>query len=331
MESLYITDNGLVLKRRCGRIVAKKSGKSICEYRINRLRRLVIFGNNQVTTDLLSYLAKHGIDVSYLTARGRLKFHLVSPHSRNIFLRIAQFENFKDESFCLRLAQAIVRTKIRNQRAILMRYKPYREPGTLDRSAVILDEYARRSLEANSLDQLRGFEGNATKKYFKTYGSLIKSDFTFTGRKYHPPPDPVNALLSFGYTLVTNELVGLLEAHGFDPFIGFFHKLRYGRVSLATDLVEQFRAPVIDRLVLYLINKKVMSPRDFQRTDNGRIQMTRSALKTYLANYEQFVSSHFKDKHLSRRMNFRKIFKQQVRMLEGLLLHNAEYTPYLFY
>ncbi len=331
METIYITGNGLQLKRRSRRIILKKSGKVVGEHPIHRLKRVVIFGNNQATTDLLSHLAKQGIDVAYLTTRGRLKFRIVSTHSKNIYLRLAQYQKFRDEEFCLSLARSLVKSKVKNQRTLMRRYKPYHGQELLAKGITQLNLYAKKPDTSSSFETLRGIEGNASKVYFDMFSLLVKKGFSFSGRKYHPSPDPVNALLSFGYTLVTNELAGLLEAHGFDPLLGFYHKIQYGRVSLAVDLVEQFRAPIIDRLVLYLINKRVIKPEDFENDKEHGVRMSNRAIKAYLGNYDQFVTSSFRDKLSSIRTNYRSIFKQQVLRLEKCLLNNEVFVPYFFY
>lgn len=177
-----------------------------------------------------------------------------------------------------------------------------------------------------------GAEGYASTVYFKAFGELIRGDFKFEKRDYYPPPDPVNALLSFGYMLVFNELSSILEAFGFDIFIGFPHSTKYGRESLATDMIEEFRSPVVDRLVLYLINLGVIKPTNFTPTDGGKgVRMDEKTKNAYLKNYEKFMTASFVDSKTRERTTFRDIIRKNVIQLEKCLLNNEEYKAFVFY
>lgn len=176
-----------------------------------------------------------------------------------------------------------------------------------------------------------GAEGYASTVYFKAFGELIRGDFKFEKRDYYPPPDPVNALLSFGYMLVFNELSSILEAFGFDIYLGFLHSTRYGRESLATDMIEELRSPVVDRLVLYLINLGVIKPTSFTPTDGKGVRMDENAKKAYLKNYEKFMTASFIDYKTRERTTFRDIIRKNALQLEKCLLNNEEYKAFVFY
>ncbi len=167
--------------------------------------------------------------------------------------------------------------------------------------------------------------------FFRAYGKLIRGDFEFVKREYYPAPDPVNAMLSFGYMLIFNELNGLLEAFGFDMYLGFLHSVRYGRASLASDLVEELRSPVVDRLVIYLINLDVIKPSQFAATEKRGMRMDEKALKAYLKNYEKFMTAPFKDNITREYTTYRRVIQQRVEITEKVLLDNADYRPYIFY
>ena len=331
METLYLIDNGLYLKRRSQRIVVKKDGKNLREYHIHGLKRIVVFGNNQLTTELLRTLAAKGVDVAFLSGRSRYKFRLVSENSKNVYLRVAQNDRYRNDTFRLELARTLVRAKIRNQRALLVRYRRYRKDDGLHAVLARLKQLGTDAQSGADLDKTRGYEGIASRMYFAAFGLLLKHGFVFEKRLYRPSPDPVNAMLSFGYTLVTNELLGLLEAHGFDVHIGFLHGLRYGRASLATDLVEEFRAPLVDRLVLYLVNKGVVRVEHFHLSPKGEMRMKERTLKNFLKNYERFITAPFKEPGAERKTDFRSIFRRQVRRMEATLLDGRNYKPYAFY
>lgn len=332
MHTLYVIDQGLQLKKKSNRIVLKKEGKVEEEIPILDLKRILIFGNNQLSTELMRYLAGKGIEVAFLSTGGRFKFRLVPETSKNIFLRLAQHEHYRDGNFRLRFSQAVVAAKLKNQRSLLLRYQRNQPQVDLQETSDTLLSYAEEVREKLDLDEIRGVEGIGARVYFESFARFLLGGFTFARREYYPAPDPVNALLSFGYMLIFNEMSSLAEAVGFDVFLGFLHDTRYGRASLATDLMEELRSPVVDRLVLYLTNKGVIKPDQFTRTEGRKgVVMNDSALKSYLANYEKFMETSFQDGRTKKNVNFRGILREKVLDLERTLLHNAEYQPYLYF
>lgn len=330
IKTLYITKNGLFLKKRSNRIIVRRGKETIQEIPFLDLKRIVIFGHTQVSTQLLKSLSEKGIDVAFLTGNGRFKFRIVPETSKNIYLRMAQHDRHRDQTFKLRLGKILVQSKIRNQRGLLLRSRRNRPDVFLDDEITALGKWEKKVDAKENVEKIMGLEGIASKTYFQAYGKLLKNEFVFTKRAYHPPPDPVNALLSFGYMLLFNELNGLIEACGFDPYLGFLHSSRYGRASLATDLIEELRSPVIDRLTLYLINKNMIKLNQFNPEDNG-VRMDDNARNGYLKNYEKFMTASFIDARTRKRMHFRKIIKDRVQKLENCLLNKEEYQPYVFY
>jgi len=242
-------------------------------------------GPVQFSTQALALLLDHGIDVSFLTSRGRLRGSLVSGQSRNVYLRLAQFDRWKNPEFRVAFSRYIVTAKLTAQERLIDRYRRNHpdqvEEGAQERIRQIIEKIAT----AESVETLQGLEGAAAATYYRQFGRMLKA-VPFPGRKKHPSTDPANALLSLGYVLLGNEIAALLEARGFDPGIGFLHGLRYGRSSLALDVVEVFRQPVIDRLTLRLLNRRQLSPQDFEGGEAG-LRLNPEALKSYLALYEE--------------------------------------------
>lgn len=332
METIYLTDNGLQLKRKSNRIVLKKDGKIVEEIPILDLKRILIFGNNQMSTELMRYLAGKGIEVAFLSSTGRFKFRIVPETSKNIYLRMAQHDRYREKEFRVSMSRTIVRAKLKNQRSLLVRYQRNRPEVDLKRSLAALKGFIHQTEEMDSVERLMGIEGIGSKAYFEAYGKLVGGGFEFTKREYYPAPDPVNALLSFGYMLLFNELSSLLEACGFDIFLGFLHSTRYGRASLSTDLIEDLRSPLIDRLVLYLINKGTIKPAQFVQVEGKKgVRMDDAARKTYLSNYEKFMTAHFQDPATAKRKDYRGILREKVMGLERSVLNRAEYRPYAYY
>lgn len=330
MQTIYITENGIQLKKRSNRIAVKKGGKIVKEIRTTDLKRILIFGNNQITSELMRFLAGKGIEAAFLSTRGKFQYRLVPELPKNAFLRIAQHDRFKDENFKVRFCKSIVHGKITNQRIVLIRYNRNRPGVDLSNEIESLKNSIQRVEEMKTVDQLRGVEGNASKIYFKSYGKLLLNGFEFKKRIYHPPPDPVNAMLGFGYMLVFNELSSLLEAFGFDVYTGFMHGISYGRKSLASDVIEELRSPITERLVLYLINKGMIKTTQFSFVDNG-VKMDDQSRNNFLANYESFMTGSFLDSKTRTSKNFRQILRERVEALEEVIINGSNYRPFLLY
>lgn len=329
MKTLYVTENGLQLKKRSNRIVIKKGGKITREIRTNELKRVLIFGNTQITTELMRFLAGKGVEVAFLSTYGKFRYRLVPEMTKNIYLRMAQHDRYRDQEFRKGFAREIVKAKIKNQRVFLIRYQ--RNRSDLDFSKEI-DELKKSMVQADTMKtihQIMGVEGNAGRIYFQCYGKLLLNGFTFQKREYHPPPDPVNAMLGFGYMLVFNEISSLLEASGFDVYLGYLHDLKYGRKSLVSDLVEELRSPITDRLVLYLINKGIVNPSQFTTHAKG-VKMDDAARKHFLANYENFMTAEFQDAN-RKTTSFREVIRQQVKAFEDVVINSTTYKAFTLY
>lgn len=255
-----------------------------------QIERVLVFGNAQVTTQVVALLLRHGIHVSFFSAAGKYRGQLTSPESGNVFLRLAQHARFGDGEFRLSLAKELVQVKVRDARSLVRRFaRNHPEHAeAMDQAASALDDAPARVAAAKRIDELRGVEGAAAAAYFKAFGTMVRLPFVFGWRSKHPAHNEVNALLNLGYTLLSGEVASRLEAAGFDPRIGYYHGVRYGRSSLALDLVEAHRVAVIDRLTLSILNRRMLSLQDFEDKGAGAgTRMTRPALRRYLSLYEE--------------------------------------------
>lgn len=256
MATLYVTEQGAVLRKTGERLVVEKDRTVLLEVPCRKLDAVLIYGNVQVTTQALAELLEHGVELALLSAGGKLRCQLTPPKARNVPLRMRQYEVAASEAACLPLARELVRGKIANQAAVLRRFR-VNHPEAVDAGDVAELERAAAGVDrAASLEILRGIEGAAAARHFRALAGMVPPELRFEGRSRRPPRDPVNALLSLGYVLAGNELQSLLDAMGFDPYLGFFHRLDYGRPSLALDLVKEFRAALVDRFVTGLFNRR---------------------------------------------------------------------------
>ena len=328
MANLYVTEQGSHIRKTGDRIIVEKDTETLLDLPCSKIDSVLIFGNVQFTTQMVHELFEHGIEMALLTRSGRLVGQLTSPVTKNIELRMAQFRSYEDNEFRIDISRRIVKGKIGNCLA-LMRGFSYNHPDTDLSSAA---ERIKNSLSgidgADSIDALMGIEGSAARIYFGSFGRMILCDLAFPGRVKHPATDPVNALLSFGYTLVFNEIASLLDGLGFDPYLGFFHSVDYGRKSLASDLVEEFRASV-DRFTLYLLNNRMIGENDFYTNPKGGGKyLVRDAMKRYFAEYERNINRELVHPAGGATTSLRKCFRGQAERLAAHIRGGDTYEPF---
>jgi len=331
MAFVYLTEQGSVVKKTGERLIVEKDDQVLLDVECFKIEAVLIFGNIQVTAQALSEMLEQGIQCSFLTQHGKLKGALTPPNSKNIVLRMAQYEKSHDPAFCLTVSRAIVQGKIQNSLEVLRRFLYNHPEADLRREAERLEEYVKEAEGRPTLDSLRGLEGMASREYFAGLGKMILSEMKFPGRRRRPATDPVNALLSFGYTLVGNELHSLLNAMGFDPYLGFYHQVEYGRPSLALDILEEFRQPVVDRLTLTLVNKRILKEEDFQEDEEtGAFSLKPSGMKTYFQHYESWLNEEFHHAQSGEMSSFRKSLRKQAEAMARTISKGEPYRAFYF-
>jgi len=329
MANLYITEQNSILRKTGDRLLVQKDDEVLLDVQCHKIDAVLIFGNVQFTTQAVNELFEHGIELAILSRTGRLKGQITSPVTKNISLRINQFHKYNDEAFKLKLSQQIVAGKITNCLQLIRSFAYNHPEVELGRYQGGLQESMGRVAEADRPDQLLGFEGGAARDYFEAFGRMVLGEFNFPGRKKRPPTDPVNSLLSFGYTMVFNEISSLLDGLGFDPYLGYLHKPDYGRPSLASDLIEEFRAPVADRLTLNLVNNRILQPHDFHSNPKGGgVYLNKDAMKRYFAEYEKMLNTEFLHPQTGENTTLRKCFRIQAERLAATIQKDTEYVPF---
>jgi CRISPR-associated protein Cas1 len=294
---LYLTEQGAVLRKSGDRFLVEKDDQVELDLPYHKLESVLIFGNVQVTTQAMAELLDKGITVGLFSRQGRFRGSLDPPRGKNVLLRLAQFEAYKDEPRALQIARATVQAKISNGLEVLDRYASRQaQPEGFAAARTTLAAALEAAGAAQNVPGLLGIEGTAAHAQFNTLMLFNRSPFKWPGRVRHPATDPLNALLSLSYTLLMNELSGLLSGLGLDPYLGYLHQIDYGRPSLALDLLEPFRHPVADRLVLMGVNKGMFQPDDFQKavsreTAEGEqgLYLAAEAMKRYFAQYEHWM------------------------------------------
>jgi CRISPR-associated protein Cas1 len=292
LNTLYVFTAGSYLRRDHQTVVVEVEKQVKLSLPIHHLDAIAAFGPVMVSPGLIELCLEAGVALTYLSESGRLIGRVDAPRSGNVLLRREQFRRADQAEACAGLARSFVAGKIHNARNALLRAARESDSAEdvdeLNSAAARLGEHVAALASASTTDSVRGREGDSARVYFAAFPRMIRhnrSALGMNGRSRRPPLDPVNALLSFTYALMTHDCVAALTAAGLDPDVGFLHVDRPGRPSLALDLVEEFRTLVADRLVLALLNRRQIGPSDFVRRDGGAVEMSVDARKTLVQAY----------------------------------------------
>ncbi|NWO04591.1 MAG: type I-C CRISPR-associated endonuclease Cas1 [Alteromonadaceae bacterium] len=297
LNTLYITTEGAWLKKHGANIVMMIEGQERTRLPVHMLEALVCFGRVLVSPPLMGFCAEEGITITHLSPNGKFLARIEGPVSGNVLLRRAQYRITDDENGCASVIRHVLIGKVHNQRAVVARgLRDYSaklalsERQNLENAKARLGRVARDLLREPTTNGLRGFEGEAAQVYFSVFDTLVRHDgeaFRFIGRNRRPPRDRINALLSFFYTLLTHDCRSALESVGLDPAVGFLHRDRPGRPSLALDIAEEFRPLLGDRLALSLVNRRQLREKDFVVAESGGVVLTEDARKKVLVAYQE--------------------------------------------
>jgi CRISP-associated protein Cas1 len=343
-RTLYLNTPGLRVGCKDEVLQVKEEKKVVDEVRMRDLSHVALFGNIQITTQAVQTLCEREVPVTYFSMGGWF-YGITRGHGlKNIFLRIEQFRVARDPAACLALARQFVHGKIRNQRTLLMRNHVEAPTPVL----LKLKRAAEDALGASSLESLLGIEGAAAALFFGEFNGMIKlgpdegdtrtelgSDgpppltLQFANRNRRPPTDPVNAMLSLSYSLLTKDCTLAALAVGFDPYLGFYHQPRFGRPALALDLVEEFRPLIADSTVLSCINNRVLTDRDFVRAGHA-VNLGPAGRKRFFQMYEQRMNSLITHPLFDYKVSYRRALELQARILAKTLTSEIGiYVPML--
>lgn len=297
LNTLYVTTQGAYLSAERETIVVSVDRNEKLRIPLHLLESVVCFGRVSMSPYIMNRCAERGIGISFLSERGRFLARIQGPVSGNVLLRREQYRRADDSVFSSGLARAIVAAKIVSSRNVLLRFLRDYPSGVgceaVSAAADTMKRCLRRLRRLRNhllLEVVRGVEGDAARAYFGTFDHLILSEeesLSFKKRVRRPPTDPVNALLSFLYTMLTHDVRSALEAVGLDPQVGYLHRERPGRPSLALDLVEELRAYVADRLVLTMINRRQVTASGFISRETGAVEMSDETRKAVLTAYQE--------------------------------------------
>ncbi len=349
MPSLYVTEPGSTVRLSGESLVVTAEidpdGKGpeparreeLFEVEPHRLELIALVGRCNITTDAMHLCLERGIAVAWFSRNGKYLGRVSPQMARSADIRLRQYAIATEAAQRLARAREVVAAKLANASEVIEGLRS-NLPGNRRMADALqeLGQYRAKARGSATIEHLLGTEGIASRAYFGAFGEGFKGGIGFPGRTKHPPTDPANALLSFGYVLLCNLIAGALEARGLDPAIGFYHELRPGRPSLALDLLEELRHPSVDRFVLRICNLGILKPEHFELDDseslpgeNG-IRLTRDGLKVFFREWEKHLATPVRDKETGGAISVAEILRRQVDRLAASLRGTEVYKSFLF-
>lgn len=335
LNTLYITSDDAYMSKERETFVVEVNRQKVFQAPIHSIENIVCFGFKPMTPALMSFCAEHNVGVSFLSETGRFLARVHGPQQGNVLLRKAQYAMADHEEQSLAIARPIVAAKVSNCRHLLLRHQrnhPDGSPDAVAGAAAKLGNRLKEIQQAESLDELRGHEGESASIYFGVLSFLMTAPeqaFRFLTRSKRPPLDPANALLSFVYAILANDVRSALETTGLDPQVGFLHQLRSGRPSLALDVMEEFRPSLADRTVLNLINLRQVKAGDFEIRESGEVRMSDEARKTVITAYQKRKQEEITHPFLGEKMTIGLLPHVQAQLLARFVRGDIpEYPPF---
>ena len=319
-------------------VVVNQNGTEAARFPLHTLEGILTFAYAGASPALMGACAERGIDLAFFTPNGRFLARTVGEERGNVLLRQQQYRIADDPAVSCRYARGFILGKVYNARWVLERATrdhPQRVPvERLKEISLQLASSLMRIRECGALEELRGLEGEAAQRYFDGFDSLIlqqRTDFAFTGRSRRPPLDSINAVLSFAYTLLARECASALQSVGLDPYVGFLHRPRPGRTSLALDLMEELRPVYADRFVLSCINQKIITGKHCQRQDSGAVWLTDEGRKAFLAAWQKRKQEAITHPFLGEKLPWGLVPYVQALLLARTLRGDLEEYPPFFW
>lgn len=335
---LYVTTPGSYLALDGENAVIRREGAEAGRIPLLNLEGIVVFGYLGASPALLGACSRRGIAVSFLTPNGRFLARVSGPQQGNVMLRKTQYRISDDDGQSTQIAKRMVAAKLYNSRWVIERavrdHALRVNVEQLRRVSQFLGEATGRAAEAETLAALRGQEGEGAAQYFSVFDQLIlqnKETFFFNGRSRRPPMDAANALLSFVYTLLAHDTAAALETVGLDPYVGFLHRDRPGRLSLALDLMEELRPVMADRFVLSLINRRMVAPKGFSQEESGAVWMDENTRRIVIAAWQERKQETIQHPYLQEKILWGLVPYAQALLLSRYFRGDLDaYPPFLW-
>lgn len=338
LNTLFVTSEDLYLTLDGENVVANRGKEMVARYPLHTLQNIVSFSYAGASPALMGACAKRDVGLAFCSPRGRFLARVGGESRGNVLLRRTQYRAADDPAQSCRIARSMIFGKLHNARWSIERTKRDHglrvDCGRLDAASRRIQGLLEPVLEETDLDSLRGLEGIGAAAYFDVLDEMIlsgKEDFFFRERSRRPPLDRVNALLSFAYSLLAHDCASALEAVGLDSYVGFLHRDRPGRTSLALDLMEELRPCLADRFVLTLINNRVVKASDFLSAENGAVLLTDDGRKAFLQRWQERKREQLTHPYLEEKLPWGMVPYAQALLLARYLRGDLDgYPPFLW-
>ena len=328
MSVIYIDEQGASIHKKGELLYVKKDEEVIAKLPLAHIDRIIIVGQVTISSHALTFLMDRGIPTAFITWYGRFRGWIAPAFGKNVALRIKQAQMYNDDNFRLKFAKNIVSAKIKNLLFQLKAHARNHPEQDFGKNILQIENMIKRINNIDNRDSLRGTEGAAAASYFSALGMMVRKEFQFTRRTRRPPADPVNAVLSLGYTVLSTEMVSAVSGVGMDPYIGFYHDVDYGRPSLALDLLEEFRY-LADSLALKLVNKGMLKAEHFEESNESGVYLTEEGRAIFFRQYEYSIRKRRKRESDQIKVNFRKVFFDQAQSMARAVRGIEDYKPYI--
>jgi CRISPR-associated protein Cas1 len=343
-------EQGARLVKNHDRIEVKKEEQLLESIPVFALEQIILFGNVALTANLRNFLLDQAVDTVFLTHGGRFRGRLTSYSGSNVALRQQQFRKCDDDSFVLHTARLFVEGKLQNSRTLLRRHQRRLQDQALAQALLRIRNIIGKLPRAESLDQLRGYEGEAAAVYFGCLSKVLKQpEFHFTKRSRRPPKDPFNAVLSFGYTMLLGTVMAAVQTVGLEPYLGFLHAPSNRKPSVGLDLMEEFRSLLVDALAVRMVNRRQFDINDFEYRDVPALEgqdedgqnddkklsptdypvlMGRLSIRKWLAIYNRELERTLEYPRFGNKLTFKQIILEQCRLLARHIKGEEEYQAF---
>lgn len=338
LNTLFVTSEDVYLALEAENVVVYAGEEKRGQFPLLMLEGIVTFSYKGASPALMGARAQRGIQLAFLTPRGRFLARVCGQDRGNVLLRKTQYRSSDDTAESCRIARSFIFGKVYNQRWVLERtLRDHRlrvDETALHQASQALASFLPIIETAEELDTLRGLEGEAAARYFQVFDEMVlsqKADFLLNDRNRRPPTDNMNALLSFAYTILANDCASALESVGLDSYVGFLHRDRPGRASLSLDLMEELRAPLADRLCLTLVNNRVLQDKHFERQDSGAVYLSDEGRKQFLTAWQNRKREELTHPYLKEKICWGLVPYVQALLLTRYLRGDLDgYPPFLW-
>ena len=329
MATIYLNEQQSIVKKRDEYLIVQYPDKRKTEVPLIKVSQVVVVGDITLTTPALHALLERGIEVCFLSFYGHFRGRLAPPVAKNAAIRRAQYRAHADPEQALEIARACVRGKLANMRTMVLRANRQIQEEKIAEAANEIQRMMQQTSQVTALGSLLGVEGRGSAAYFGVFGKLLRGPLTFTHRQRRPPRDPVNAMLSLGYTLLGHQVAAAIQVVGLDPYAGFLHQTRHGRAALAFDLIEEFRPIIVDSVILNICNHRLLSEQDFQE-ELGVIHLKPDARKKFTTKLDERLQEEIVHPRFEYRTSYRRCIELQARLLAKHLTGEIPaYPPFI--